>query len=138
MIKFESRFDEYAYRVANLQLDPGVTSLIEGQWITKDGNKAKIADGTAKSFLCLSSKREGRDQMSGKVDPMVSFLHGSFYGLKVDQFDVEGSYDEMTPLKVKAGGVLTPWTTGVDKVELLVAYALAAPAGGFLPICSAH
>jgi hypothetical protein len=136
MIKFESRFDEYAYRIANGELDPSVTNLIEGQWVTKNNGKVVIADGTKKAWLCITSKRVGRDQLSGKVIQQVSFLHGAFFGLKVDQFDAAGTYNELTPLKVKAGGVLTPWVAGTDSPENIVAYALGAPVGGFLAICS--
>lgn len=136
MLKFNSKFEEYAYRVASNQLDPSVTTLEEGQWVTKNNGKIVIADGSKKSFMCLTSKRPGRDQISGKSDALVSFYHGSFYGLQTSNFDVAGTYNEMTPLKVKAGGILTPWVAGTDKAETIEAYALGAPVGGFLTICS--
>ena len=136
MIKFEGRFDEYAYRIASGELDPTVTVLTEGQWVTRQNGRVVIADGTKKSWLCTTSSRPGRDQLGGKVIKQISFLHGSFYGLKVDQFDPTGTYGEMTPLKVKAGGVLAPWVDGTDKVTNLVAYSLGAPKNGFLTICS--
>jgi hypothetical protein len=138
MLKFEGKFDEYAYRVANMELDDSVATLDEGQWITKNNGKIVVADGTKKAFLVIGSKRTGRDQIGGKPIKGISFLHGSFFGIKTDQFDDAGTYNEMTPLKVKAGGVLTPWVTGTDKVEQLEAYALGAPVGGVLAICSAR
>lgn len=137
MIKFQGKYEEYSYRVSNLEIDPSVVSLIEGQWVTKTNGKVTIADGTKKSFLCITSMRTGRDQLSGKAEKLVAFLHGAFFDIQVDQFDATKTYVEFTPLKVVANGQLSPWISGTDSAALLVAYSTGAPVNGFLSICSA-
>lgn len=134
MINKENRFDEYSYRVAYRELDPSVTALEEGQWITVKSNKAVIADGTQKAFLCISSSRLGRDQISGKPVKKVSYLLGTFE-LSVTNFDPAGTYGDMVPLKVTTGGILTPGIPGTDIIE---AYAIGLPVAGVLRICSAQ
>lgn len=136
MIRFENRFDSNAYRVANIPLASTVETVEEGQWVTFKGGALTVADGTEKkSWLCIGSKRTGRDQVSGKIIHKVSFLVGAF-GLSVSNFDTEGTYtDDVTPLKTKAGGILTP-VTGSGS-EIIVAYALGKPVNGFLRIFSA-
>lgn len=135
MIRFENRFDEYAYRIANRAAAASVTNLQDGQWVTlaNDG-RVEISNGTKKSFLVLTSRRNGRDNLS--ITDQVSYLHGAFE-LSVDQFDVNGAYAAMTPLKVNSTGVLTPWVTGTDNPRFIEAYALGAPVEGFLRIVSA-
>lgn len=134
MIRNEGRFDSYAYRVGKFQLDESVKNVEEGQWVTIKNNKIVIADGTEKkAFLCIGSKREGRDQVSGKAISKVSFLVGPFAGLKVTNFDTDGSYGDMKPLCIKTGGILTP-VTGTEPV---VAYGVGTPVDGYLEIISA-
>lgn len=134
MIRKESRWDAYAYRVGKFLLDEKVDKVEEGQWVTIEGGKVVIAKGTEKkAFLCIGSKREGRDQVSGKALQKVSFLVGPFAGLKVTNFDAEGEYKDMQPLCVKEGGILTPATSD----EVIVAYAVGAPVDGHLEIISA-
>lgn len=134
MIRKESRWDAYAYRVGKFLLDESVERVEEGQWVTIKGGKVVIAGADAKkAFLCIGSKREGRDQVSGRAIQKVSFLVGAFAGLKVTNFDPEGSYEDMTPLCVKEGGILTPVTSS----ETVVAYAVGAPVDGHLEIISA-
>ena len=138
MIRQYGRFDEYAYRTATRDLDPGVSALEEGQWVTINAAGNVIvsvgAVGT-KGFLCVGSKRSGRDQVTGKPVQKVSYLNGPFE-LQVSNYDGGGTYTApMTPLKVMAGGVLTNWVTGTDKVEMLVAWAIGAPStDGYLTI----
>lgn len=129
MIKFENRHDEYAYRVANFDLDPSVTTLHDGQWVTLSNGKLVVADGTKKAFICTGSKRAGRDQISGLPVQKVAILVGAFV-LSTDQFDTTGTYGELTPLAVKEGGILTP--AGED--DMVAAYSVAPPNGGFLRI----
>lgn len=135
MIKVENRFDDYAYRVSTFPLDPTVSTLEEGQWVTLKGGKLVIATGTEKkAFIAIGSKRVGRDQVAGKIVDKVAVLMGNFV-LTVSNFDSMGSYTEdMTALKIKEGGILTPTTGDTDHV---VAYAIGKPINGFLRIVSA-
>lgn len=147
MIKLEGRFDEYAYRVATFDVDSGVTALEEGQWVTLNATgKVAISDGTAnKSFICISSKRTGRDQITGVPVKKASFLVGNFL-LNVSNYDTNGSYAAMTPLVVTTAGVLTPYTiltqdgggTNINGTppQKIVAYSLGAPVSGYLAIVS--
>jgi hypothetical protein len=132
MINKENRFDEYSYRVAYRQLNSAVTALEEGQWVTIKNNEIVIADGTQKSFLCTSSIRAGRDQISGKPVKKAAYLFGTFE-LSVTNFNPAGAYGDMVPLKVMAGGILTPGIVGTDIIE---AYAMGLPVAGVLRICS--
>lgn len=131
MIKFENRFDEYAYRVASLPLAKNVERVEEGQWVTVKNNELVLATGAeAKAFLCIGSKREGRDQVAGKFLQKVSFLVGTFV-LSVNNFDTAKTYGpNMTDLAVNADGNLTPATEG----SKVVAVAFGAPVGGYLRI----
>lgn len=133
MIKFENRYDEYAYRLANFDLDPTVAILEEGQWVTIKSGKLVVSDGTQKSFIAMGSKRDGRDQVGGVPVKKIAVLHGKFV-LSTDQFDAAGTYGDMTALKVGAQGKLTPVTAGTDRIE---AYSVGAPVEGFLRIISA-
>ena len=138
MINFENRFDEYAYRVAYRMLDDSVTELEEGKWITvNDEGKIVISDGTKKSFLCLTSKRAGRDQLSGKSVRKVSYLLG-VTEVTVTNFDPAGTYGAMTPLCVNASGDLTPYDPMAATPWLIAAYSLGAPVNGELRICTAQ
>lgn len=135
MIRKESRWDAYAYRVGKFLLDETVEKIEEGQWVTIKGGKVVVAGkADKKAFICIGSKREGRDQVSGKAMQKVSFLVGPFAGLKVTNYDASGSYSaDMTPLYVKDGGILTPVTGS----ETAVAYAVGKPVDGHLEIISA-
>ena len=134
MIKKENRFDEYSYRVASLPLDPSVERIEEGQWVTIKGGKLVLAGAdTKKAFIAIGSKREGRDQVSGKALQKVAFLVGNFM-LTVSNIDLEKSYDpDMTPLKVVEGGILAP----VEGDETVVAYAIGQPVAGYVRIVNA-
>lgn len=135
MIKFENRFDEYAYRVAQFPLDDSITSIEEGTWVTITGGKVVPATvATKKAFIAIGSKRAGRDQISGKITKKISFLSGHFI-LSVDKFDAAKTYGDLTPLKIDANSVLTPTVT--DDGALVVAYSVGAPVGGYLRIISA-
>ena len=134
MLKLENRFDEYSYRVANFDLDPTVTSLKEGQWVTITGGKLTIADGTKKAFIATGSHRAGRDQVAGIPVKKIAILVGTFI-LTTDQFNTGGTYTDMTPLMVTTGGILTPVVT--PATDRCVAYAVGAPVNGFIRIISA-
>ena len=133
MIRFENRFDEYAYRVASLPLAADAR-VEEGQWVTVKNGELVLAKSTdKKAFIAIGSNREGRDQVAGKFMRKISFLVGDFM-LTVNNFDTAKTYTDMTPLKVVDGN-LAP----VESAEAatVVAYALGAPVNGFLRIVSA-
>lgn len=131
MIRFENRFDEYAYRVASLPVAKD-TVVEEGQWVTLKNGELVLAKKTdKKAFLAIGSNREGRNQVAGKIIAKISFLVGDFM-LTVSNFNTGKSYEDMTPLTVVDGN-LEP----AEGNDLVVAYALGAPANGFLRIVSA-
>ena len=133
MIRFENRFDEYAYRVASLPLAASA-KVEEGQWVTVKSGELVLANSTdKKAFIAIGSNREGRDQVAGKFMRKISFLVGDFM-LTVNNFDTAKSYADMTPLKV-VNGNLAPVES--ESTETVVAYALGAPVNGFLRIVSA-
>ena len=134
MIKFENRFDDYAYILASVELDDSVTELHEGQFVTFKGGKIAIATPTSKkAFIAMGSVRTGRDQVSGRIVKKISILVGPWI-LSVDTFDAAKTYDDdMTALTVNAEGKLTPVTAS----EQVVAYAIGKPENGFLRIVSA-
>ncbi len=131
MIRFENRFDEYAYRVATRELDPSVDTLIEGQWVTIKNGKIVISDGTQKSFMVTTSRRPGRDNIS--MSNKATYLHGN-YEVTTDQFDTTAVYGDMTPLKVNEDGILTVWNADEDSVHQIEAYAVQPPVDGFIRI----
>ena len=134
MIRFENRFDEYAYRVSSLPLAANA-KVEEGQWVTIKDGEVVLANGTEKkAFLAIGSNREGRDQVAGRIVRKISFLVGDFM-LTVSNFDSGKTYNSMSPLKVKGDGNLTLSET--PETDTVVAYALGAPVNGFLRIVSA-
>lgn len=132
-IKKNARYDQYGYRVSG-PLSRTVTELHEGQFLTLN-NKGEyvIADGDAKvAWMSTSSKRTGRDQLTGQTHPMVTVLKGKVCNMQIDQFDVAGDYTApVTKLKLNAEGKLTPSTAGTDTI---VAIALGGPKDGFLTV----
>jgi hypothetical protein len=135
MIKFENRFDEYAYRIAYREIDSSISTIEEGTWVTVVDGKVVVSDGTKRSFLCITSKRSGRDQLSGKAVTKAGYLLGNFE-LTVTNFDATKTYGDMEPLVVNATGQLRPYVAATDKSYLIVAYALGTPVSGALRICS--
>lgn len=133
MIRFENRFDEYAYRVASLPLAASA-KVEEGQWVTVKSGELVLANSTdKKAFIAIGSNREGRDQVAGKFMRKISFLVGDFM-LTVNNFNTSKNYTDMTPLKV-VNGNLEPVESSDGAT--VVAYALGAPVNGFLRIVSA-
>ena len=138
MIKFENRFDAYAYREATKVLSSGIiaSGFEEGQWITLDADgQIVLSDGSKKSFIVTTSKREGRDLVSTNAVQKGTFLLGA-YEITVQNnpnsatdtaFDSTATYAVMGPLKVTTGGILTSWVSGTDTVDKIAAY-VAAPA----------
>lgn len=134
MIRKENRFDEYAYRIATYPLDESVDTVEEGQWVTlNDKGKVIIAtEADKKAFLCVGSKRVGRDKVSGRICQNISFLIGNF-ALTVSNFDTSGTYTAgLTPLKIKTGGILT--SSVAPETDAIMAWAVGAPKNGYLRI----
>lgn len=132
MLKFNSRYDAYAYRIGWFELKNGVT-LEEGQWVKLDAeNKVVIAGEGDKGFLAIGSKRPGRDQVAGKAVNQVAFLHGAF---SVWTDKVKGTVEPMSPLKIGENGVLEKATLPGDAGKV-VAWALQQKEG-FTQIVSA-
>ena len=130
MLKKHNRYDEYAYRIATLELDPSVTKLEEGQFVTvNEAGKLVIADGTKKAFMAIGSKRVGRDQIGGVPVKKVSFLVGQHIQT-TSCVDTTQTYKAMSPLKLKADGVLTladpDKSLEPDPAHKIVGYALGA------------
>jgi hypothetical protein len=127
MVRYENRYDEYAYRIAYRELDPSVESIEEGKWITLNSDgKIVSSDGSKKSFLLIGSKRTGRDQISGKAVQKLAYLFGHFE-ISVSNYDATKTFGAMTPLVVDANGDLRPYVEATDKTYLICAYSLAAP-----------
>lgn len=132
MIKFNSRYDAYAYRIGWFELKDGVT-LEEGQWVKLDeNNKVVIAGAGDRGFFAIGSKRPGRDQVAGKAVKQVAFLHGAF---SVWTDKVTGTVAPMDALKIGANGVLEKATLPADAGKV-VAFALQQDKG-FTQIVSA-
>ena len=133
-IKFDARYDQYAYRVSG-PLNKAVTALNEGQFVTVNAaGEYILADGTAKAaWMTTSSMRAGRDQLKGQTHKMITVLKGKVCNIKTDQYDAAGDYSTspVTKLKLDGSGKLTPSTVATDTI---VAIALGAPKNGFLTI----
>lgn len=132
MIKFNSRYDAYAYRIGWFDLAEGVT-VEEGQWVKlNEDNKVAIADADDKGFFAIGSNRIGRNQVAGKAVNQIAFLHGAF---SVWTNQVEGSPEPMSPLKIGSAGKLTKATLPADAGKV-VAWALQQK-DGYTQIVSA-
>lgn len=153
MIKNVNRYDAYAYRIASRPFAPLAGNIHEGSWITlNDDGQIVQSTGAKKSFLLLTSKRPGRDNVSPQQFPRGSYLLGAFEITVVNDADADTAFDStetyaaMTPLKVNADGILTPWvaptiatgsiTAAGDIGVEIAAYALGAPVDNELRICS--
>ena len=59
MIKFDSRYDAYAYRVGWFDIDDSIETIEEGQYV-KLNDKKKIVleeDGDSMAWMAIGSKR---------------------------------------------------------------------------------
>lgn len=112
MLKFNSRYDAYAYRIGWFPVKDGVT-IEEGSWVKLDANCEVIqaVAGDTKAYLAVGSNRKGRNQIEGKALKNIAFLHGAF-AVETDQ--VEGSLAPMDPLKIGTNGKLTKATLPAD------------------------
>lgn len=142
MLKKDNRFDSYAYRIATREIAASVTYLEEGSWVTLDTTTGKVKPAAADAnpaFLCLTSERNGRDNVKSQgAFPKAAYYLGAFEVTVANNpdaasdtaFDHSGTYAPMTPLKIKvdattAQAILTPATPGTDDAKV-VAYAMGA------------
>ena len=143
MINFENRYDAYAYRVAGSPAASSVTSLTEGQWVQYNASgELAIADGTTQqAFLCYTSKRDGRDNVTPqKPYVKLTYLDGPWQLTLTNDttssaFLATGTYAPGTALTIKVAnpGILQPAETG-DKI---FAYAMSAVSGSSLRVRNA-
>lgn len=132
MIKFNSRYDAYAYRIGWFDVADG-TTVEEGQFVKLNAKgKIELAGAGELGFLAIGSNREGRNQVKGKAINKIAFLHGA-WSVWSDQ--VSGVVAPMDPLKVASGGKLEKATLPGDAGKV-VAYALRQE-GGYTQIVSA-
>lgn len=132
MIKFNSRYDAYAYRIGWYDVAEG-TTVEEGQFVKLNAKgQVELASADGIGFLAIGSNREGRNQVKGKAINKIAFLHGA-WAVWSDQ--VEGVVAPMDPLKVGDNGKLKKATLPTDAGKV-VAYALKQEQG-FTQIVSA-
>ena len=140
MIESNDRVWGNTQRVSSWKLDPSVTALDDGQWMTlnSSGNLV-VADGTStKAYITISSRRQGstglpnnmgapiqespaRDTVS--VSGKAIVLIGAFK-LATDMYDTTKTYLYNDPLTVVAGGLLAPATVAT---EIIVAHVSKVP-----------
>lgn len=144
MIKFENRFNQYAYPVATRDAAAAIVSgsavLDDGTWVTIDSDgKMAVSDGTKKSFMSLTSNRKGRDNVGNTPVSKVAYLMGVYEvtvantGDTDTVFDSAKTYAAMTPLCVD-GGKLRPWISGTDTTLAVQAYSAGAVVDGNLRV----
>ena len=104
-IKFDARYDQYAYRVSG-PLNKAVTALNEGQFVTVNAaGEYILADGAAKAaWMTTSSMRAGRDQLKGQTHKIITVLKGKVCNIKTDQYDAAGDYSTSPVTKLKLDG----------------------------------
>jgi len=145
MIQYDARYFNNAHRISDVAIDPSVTVLYDGQWMTiSPTNTAVISAGglNNKSFMTISSKWgslgasigapittpiTGRDNVT--PTGTVALLMGP-YRVETDQFDATKTYVNGAALKVSTTvpGVVTPFIQGTDDRSLVVGYVFNAPA----------
>lgn len=139
MLKKEGRFDQYAYRVAEFPISAtlAASEFQDGIWVTINSNGELVkADGTKKAFVLLTSKKTGRDQISGRFNAQGTILMGASR-VTTDQVKADDTYAPCTPLYVGADGKLT--TTGVGlKLVVGTGGAVTATGTGDLPIVAGY
>lgn len=129
MLKKETRYDSYAYRIADLtaSIDLVEDGFEEGMLLQFDDNGEMVkADGTKPAFMAMSSCRKGRDQFTGKTTTAVSVMFGAAR-VSTSNFVAEDTYTAGTPLYAGADGQVTA-TAGA----YLVGYAAKEPVDGYL------
>lgn len=136
MIKFDSRYDAYAYRVGWFDIDDSVDSIEEGQYVKLNENKKIVLaeEGDSAAWMAIGSKRKGRNQVAGKCVKKIAFLHGA-YCVSTDQ--VTGTISPMEPLKVGADGKLVKATLPADASKVVAWCLFQDVASGMTKILSA-
>lgn len=130
MLKFDSRYDAYAYRIGWFPVKNGVT-IEEGSWVKLDGNCEVIqaVPGDTKAFMAVGSNRKGRNQIEGKALKNIAFLHGAF---AIDTDQVVGALAPMDPLKIAANGKLEKAVLPTDAGKIVA--TVLKQANGFTKI----
>ena len=129
MLKKETRYDSYAYRISDLVASVELVEdgFEEGMLLQfNDLGEMVKADGTKPAFMAMSSCRKGRDQFIGKTTTAVSVMFGAAR-VSTSNFVAEDTYAAGTPLYAAANGLVT-----ATKGAYLVGYAAKEPADGYL------
>ena len=135
MIKLSGRYDHNAYRIASFPLSQALigAKVEEGTWVTIDNDELVLPAAGAKAFMLMGSARDGRNQVLGQINPLVSIYAGPL-SVTTDMVDATKTFTQMGALSVDATGKLVP--AGLDTT--IVAYALdGALSDGFLRIICA-
>ena len=135
MIKLSGRYDHNAYRIASFPLSQALigAKVEEGTWVTIDNDELVLPAAGAKAFMLMGSARDGRNQVLGQINPLVSIYAGPL-SVTTDMVDATKTVTQMGALSVDATGKLVP--AGLDTT--IVAYALdGALSDGFLRIICA-
>ena len=135
MIKLSGRYDHNAYRIASFPLSQALidAKVEEGTWVTIDNDELVLPAAGAKAFMLMGSARDGRNQVLGQINPLVSIYAGPL-SVTTDMVDATKTFTQMGALSVDATGRLVP--AGLDTT--IVAYALdGALSDGFLRIICA-
>lgn len=129
MIKHSVRYDNYAYRLADV---PASAALIaegweEGEFLSYN-EAGELVKATADTvpFMSLSSSRKGRQQFLGKTTTATSILFGPAR-IATTNYDAAQTYAAGTPLYVDANGQATTVKGGY-----LVGYAAGEPVDNYL------
>lgn len=130
MLNLNNRFDTHAYRVADFEFSSTMLqqdTIEEGSWVSlnTDGKLIPATNSTGKAFILLTSKKPGRDYITGTgAAPKGSVLMG------VAILDT----DVVTPTSIVPGKALKIGTDGKLAIDsdgsATVAFALSAPAAG--------
>lgn len=119
MIKHSVRYDNYAYRLADV---PASAELIsagweEGEFLSYNSNGELVkATNTTLPFMSLSSARKARNQFVGKTTTAASIMFGPAR-VATTNFDAAKTYTPGAPLYVNANGAVT-----TEKGSYLVGY----------------
>ena len=135
MIKLSGRYDHNAYRIASFPLSQALidAKVEEGTWVTIDNDELVLPAAGAKAFMLMGAARDGRNQVLGQINPLVSIYAGPL-SVTTDMVDATKTFTQMGALSVDATGKLVP--AGLDTT--IVAYALdGALSDGFLRIICA-
>ena len=137
MINKGARFDSYAYRSAEHKIASALVTagFEDGIFVSFDSNGSLVkADGKSKAFMLTTSKKTGRDLVTGKISAKGSILVGHFM-VSTDQVASTDAFAPGKALYVNASGLLslTGVTVTVGSGEtattippILVGYAMSA------------